>query len=141
MRNYRNKIGTEKLNQVGAAIKVKISSRGQKEPYKIGWAKIDTGGSHTHIEKKLIESLKLKPFEKVLHSNSSVEKEPTDRYLIHMYFPKLDVEGDFKVTASNMKFEKFEGEPVMAILGRDFLRECKFIYNGKTGEYQVIIET
>lgn len=123
----------------GAAIRIEISPKDKNLPPKIGLAKIDTGGSHSQIEKKLVEELRLEPYIPSFHSNSSVENVATDTYWVYFRFPDLDAEDIFRVTAAPMHFEKFGGKSVIAVLGRDFLSICRFIYDGKAGIFKISI--
>ncbi len=100
-----------------------------------GWALLDTGAYRTCVDNHTIQSLGV----------SAVGLEPTltpagkkdqNTYPAHFKFPGTNIDLDFgEVIGADLKGQTFNNQPIIALVGRDILSECVFIFNGKAGMY------
>ena len=51
-------------------------------------------------------------------------------------FPGTSIDLDFgEVIGADLQGQVFNGQPIIALIGRDILSDCVFIFNGKSGMY------
>lgn len=101
---------------------------------------IDTGAQKTVVEKKLAEQLGLVPIRFQPMVGVSQKPELCPVYLMSVSIGMSD--------GTNTGFAAFETEVIgmaspprpqghQGLLGRDFLRHMRFVYNGPTGTFEV----
>ncbi|MBF0567513.1 MAG: hypothetical protein HQK95_01465 [Nitrospirae bacterium] len=92
-----------------------------------GWGLIDTGATITAVDDAIIKSLGLLPIDrgKVLTPQGSAEQ---DIFSLRITLSNLTKVNVYKVFGSTLKEQGF-----IALIGRDILKHCVFVYNGTTG--------
>lgn len=100
-----------------------------------GLAMLDTGAYRTSVDNETIQSLGV----------SAVGLEPTltpsgkkdqNTYPAHFKFPGTSIDVDFnEALGADLKDQSFHGQPIIALVGRDILSACLFIYNGTDGMF------
>lgn len=102
-----------------------------------GYAIIDTGAFPTCVDVTSISSLGVQPvnIRPTLTPAGTVNQ---NTYPVHVKFPGTSIEIEFQETFSaNLSGQNFNGQPILALVGRDILSSCILIYNGLTGEYSL----
>lgn len=100
-----------------------------------GWAMLDTGAYRTSVDNTTIQSLKVSA---VGRESTLTPSGPKDQntYPAHFKFPGTTIDLDFnEALGSDLQGQMFNGKPIIALVGRDILSECLFIYNGSSGMY------
>ncbi|MCG6553078.1 MAG: hypothetical protein L7F77_12195 [Candidatus Magnetominusculus sp. LBB02] len=92
-----------------------------------GWGLIDTGATITAVDASIIESLGLLPIDRgvVLTPQGSAEQ---DIFSLRLTLSGLTTANVSKAFGSKLKEQGF-----IALIGRDILKHCVFVYNGTTG--------
>ena len=143
----------EELHRIGPIVKVEIripqslqrrlAETGQPIPPPIfGIAVIDTGASITGVEEKVLNNLKIQPIGRVnLHTPSG----PTTTYLYPVGLTlnpgsSNPLNFDFGAMASvSLGQLPVPGGQLIALLGRDFLSRCVFIYHGPQARFTLCL--
>lgn len=144
-----NEIGPWVLSQSGPVISVEVAIpttlaevfAKEKKPIPqpaVGWALIDTGATHTCVDDDAISQLGVNPISRVEILGSSGAHE-VNVFPAHFRFPSIkNFEIDFTATIGvNIQAQKFNNQPIIALLGRDVLARCIFVYNGPLGMYSL----
>lgn len=96
---------------------------------------IDTGAESSSISIKTLEELNLVPHNmRPRISAHGKNQQPVFDVVVQIQFnqPKKDV--NFKLEAAGLDLDEFG---IYALIGRDILKHCKLIYNGKVGNYEL----
>lgn len=100
-----------------------------------GYALIDTGCTLTSVDDQTVQSLGLKPVGTASVGTAGGQSS-INRYPAHVKFPGTNIEIDYNsVMSAKLDGQQFKGTPIIALVGRDILSACIFIYNGITGMY------
>ncbi|MBI3485737.1 hypothetical protein HY025_02220 [Candidatus Daviesbacteria bacterium] len=105
---------------------------------KIGWALIDTGATKTCVDDDVLTQLGVNPIDRTsIHGSSG--KHEVNIFPAHMRFPTIpNFELDFSSAIGvNIQAQQVGGQPIIALLGRDILSRCLFVYNGPLGIYTI----
>lgn len=101
-----------------------------------GFALIDTGCMLTSVDVATVNRLGLKPVGVEEDVYTAQGRGKTNRYPAHVKFPGTNIEIDYNaVLTADLSGQHFNNTPIIALIGRDILADCVFIYNGKTGMY------
>lgn len=148
VKHFRVNITPEELEDIGAAIRIKILSINNVEVNEEGWTLLDTGAQISHVRKEAIDKYNIPPLDKppILCRGFTPDGEkkltPMESYSIKYSIPEISNHSRVLVVLKddNIEEHKYKGEPLIAILGRDFLSDCNFTYNGRTGIFEISIE-
>jgi hypothetical protein len=105
---------------------------------------IDTGATFTCIEETILSSaLQLDPIGVV---NTGTANGPVQQsaYPGHIVFPtegwSIDIGQVVGVNLAGQTVDEPVPKPIIALLGRNFLERCVFIYNGTMGAWTISID-
>jgi hypothetical protein len=144
--NGGNKINPKLLFDAGPLINVVISlpkaletaytQQNNPLPQPLsGIALIDTGAKKTCVQDSIMQKLKVSTIGQVT-SNTANGARQCNLYPAHFSFPSAHIEIDFtSVVEVNLTGQTFNGQQIIALIGRDVLANCVFIYNGALGMY------
>lgn len=129
------------LEQKGPIIQVNLSwsqaaaetclDEGQIIPQVLsGLALIDTGADQTCIDEEVVEKMQLRPTDKL--TVTSFDSEPREElvYPVRLEFVGASISMD--IPAIKRPIKKVRPQ-ITALIGRDILKHCLFVYNGITG--------
>jgi len=105
-----------------------------------GWALIDTGATRSCVDDDVIRKLGVNPIGAGDIHNSG-GKQSVNFFPAHFRFPGVPLP-EIEFTSAigvNISAQKVNNQPIIALLGRDILRSCVFIYNGTLGMYTLSI--
>ena len=100
-----------------------------------GVALIDTGATKSCVDHSVLSGLGIKPIGLV---KIGTAKGATQCQLFpaRLSFPSLRLVVDFSSMAGvNLRGQVIQGTPLIALVGRDVLSRCLFIYSGSQGYY------
>ncbi len=103
-----------------------------------GLALIDTGATNTCVDDDVISQLGVAPIgRREIHNSGG--KQEVNIYPAHFRFPAIqNFEIDFTATIGvNIQAQKVSGQSIIALIGRDVLARCVFVYNGTLGTYSL----
>lgn len=106
---------------------------------KAGYALIDTGATRSGVDHSVITKLGVQPvgIAQTLTAGGEVEQ---NLFPAHFRFPAENIEIDFSsVLGVNLKGQHIDGQPIIALLGRDMLSKFVFIYNGPGGFFTIAL--
>jgi len=106
-------------------------------PPKTGFALIDTGATRSGVDKSVITQLGVQPVgvARILTASGEVEQ---NLFPAHFRFPGENIDIDFSsVLGVNLSGQNINGQPIIALLGRDILSKFIFIYNGPGGFFSI----
>ena len=96
-----------------------------------GHALIDTGASSTSIDESTVQSLGLFPVGEGIISSASHEQSAAKKYNLNIFISQsnltLNAYGAFGLPLRK--------QGIVALIGRDLLQNCIFLYNGPIGAY------
>ncbi len=99
----------------------------------IGQAIIDTGASMTCVDENIMTSLGINPVGLVsLGTAAGQVQRPLFPARVFFPEPKLVVDLS-RVVAVDLTGQNIQGQKMIALVGRDILRACQFIYDGSGG--------
>lgn len=141
-----NQLDPQALMMVGPILNVEISiptalanlysKTGISIPQPIsGLAILDTGAYRTSVDNKTITSLGVQPvgLEPTLTPSG---RKNQNTYPAHVKFPGTTIDLDFnEALGADLEEQKVNNQPIIALVGRDILSQCVFIYNGAMGTY------
>lgn len=133
------------LQQRGSVIEVTVgveqnmakalAQQGKSVPQpKPGYALIDTGASVTCIDEQVAADLGLPVVDVGKMSSASHEGHPCNLYPAQITIPPI-----LTFQAPRAMGAKIVGQGFVAIIGRDVLQGCVFIYNGGAGQITLCI--
>lgn len=100
-----------------------------------GWAMLDTGAYRTSVDNTTIQSLGVSAVGRESTLTPSGHKDQ-NTYPAHFKFPGTTIDLDFnEALGADLKGQLFNEQPIIALVGRDILSACLFIYNGSSGMY------
>lgn len=104
---------------------------------KTGIALIDTGAQLTSIHEPFLSSLGVKAVGVQNMTTPSGGSNQVNSYPVRLKIPAHNIDVDLPeiITANLENFKTPDGEQIIALIGRDFLSNCVFIYNGHLGMY------
>lgn len=118
-----------------------IKSTGAKPPIVSTKLMIDTGAEHTLVEDELIKSLGIK---KHNHVSMTGVSQTSDMWPVYLMSIGLMLEDDNKRKEKVVFLDEVVGKPSPAsrdehygLLGRDFLRHFRFVYDGLAGTFEL----
>lgn len=117
---------------------------GQAVPKSVsGIGLIDTGATLTCIQEDILVSLGLNPIGQV-NSGTANGPKPCNIYPARIVFPTqgwtLDLGKAMGVNLAGQVIPIKPPQPIIALLGRNLLEHCVFIYNGIMGLWTVALE-
>jgi len=122
---------------VPAALAEKLTRENKPIPQpKSGWALIDTGATHSCVDDNVISQLGVNPISRAkIHGSAGAHE--VNVFPAHLRFPAIpNFEIDFAAALGvNIRAQQFNNQPIIALLGRDVLSRCVFVYNGPLGIY------
>jgi len=122
---------------IPTALAEKLTNESKPIPQpKTGWALIDTGATHSCVDDDVISQLGVNPIRRAkIHGSAGIHE--VNVFPSHLRFPAIpNFEIDFAATLGvNIQAQQFNNQPIIALLGRDVLAKCVFIYNGPLGMY------
>ena len=110
-----------------------LTSQGQTLPApKPGIAIIDTGATRTCVDQQILTSLNLNP---VGVMSLGTAAGPTQNYIYaaRIEFTTIHMVLDSTVIGVSLQGQNVNGQPVIALIGRDLLRRGLFVYSGTGG--------
>lgn len=141
-----NATSSKYLELYGAVIDLQISApdtliqllkaQGKPIPNPVnGLGIIDTGAFTTSVNKSILSSFGGKPIG-TRPVNTAGANLNMDVYAAKISFPGTNIIKPFEETlAMNDLKSSYKEVPIIALIGREVLSNCVFIYNGKTGIY------
>lgn len=101
----------------------------------VGWALIDTGASLTCIDQKTAEKAGL-----ALVDSGPITSATHDNEVVPIFAGRLKIEGLPQYLNAHRAYGvNLEPQGLVALLGRDMLTNCVFIYNGPDGSFSLSI--
>lgn len=100
-----------------------------------GWAILDTGAYRTSIDNTTIQNLGVSTvgLEQTL---TPAGKKEQNLYPAHVKFPGTSIDLEFnQALGADLQEQSFNNQPIIALVGRDILSACLFVYNGTSGMY------
>jgi len=134
----------EGLKSIGAVLQVEVnlpqplielmSQQGKPIPGPaVGMSLIDTGASLRCIDESVLVALGINPIGLIsLGTAAGQVQRPLFPAKLAFPEPKLIVDLS-RVVAVDLKGQTVQGMPLIALIGRDILRLCQFIYDGSGG--------
>lgn len=122
---------------IPAALAEKFAKENQIIPQpRAGWALIDTGATHSCVDDGVISQLGVTPIRRATIHGSAGAQE-VNVFPAHLRFPAIQgFEINFaSMLGVNIQAQQFNNQPIIALLGRDVLTKCVFVYNGSLGIY------
>jgi predicted aspartyl protease len=103
-----------------------------------GWALIDTGATRTAIDKSVVKHLGISPIDRVTLSTAHGKRE-AGVYACRMKFtsPVLPEVTASRATEVDLAGQSVGDKTIIALIGRDLLSSCVFVYNGTTGHFSI----
>lgn len=106
-------------------------------PPKTGFSLIDTGATRSGVDKSVITQLGVQPVGVARILTASGETKQ-NLFPAHFRFPGENIDIDFSsVLGVNLSGQNIDGQPIIALLGRDILSKFIFIYNGPGGFFSI----
>ena len=106
-------------------------------PTKTGYGLIDTGASVTTLHEQYVKDLGVKTVgaNKMSTPDGGVVEHNT--YPVRLKVPSHDIDIELpEIISSNLEnFLTPDNEPIIGLIGRDFLSFCVLVYNGELGMY------
>lgn len=105
---------------------------------KSGWALIDTGATKSCVDDKVLIQLGVNPIDRTtIHGSGG--KHEVNVFPAHMRFPTMPgFELEFSSAIGvNIQAQQVNNQPIIALLGRDILSRCLFVYNGTLGIFTI----
>jgi predicted aspartyl protease len=99
-----------------------------------GLALIDTGATVSAIDEQLAQELKLPVVDQGKMSSASHESSPCNIYPV-----QITIGGQLILQVPRAMGAKLKPMGLVAIIGRDILQHCTFIYNGGVGSITLAI--
>lgn len=123
------------LSPLEAQLKV-FTDRGENPPTPVtGWALIDTGASSTCIDRHAAERAGL-----ALVDSGPMTSATHDKEIVPIFAGRLTVEGIPQTINARRAFgANLHPQGLIALIGRDVLAVCVFIYNGLDGSFSLSI--
>lgn len=134
------------LQDVGAILPVEVdipkalfdllTAKKQSTPSAIpGVALIDTGATKSCVDHLVLSGLGIKPIGLVKIGTAKGATQ-CQIFPARLRFPSLRLVVDFSSMAGvNLRGQVIQGTPLIALVGRDVLARCLFIYSGPNGYY------
>lgn len=144
--NGGSKISPDALFNFGPLINVSITlpkaletiytQQGKALPAPItGIALIDTGAKKTCVHDAIMEQLGVNTIGQVTSHTANGSRQ-CNTYPAHFNFPGANIEVDFtSVIEVDLTGQIFNGQQIIALIGRDVLSKTIFVYNGTLGMY------
>lgn len=102
-----------------------------------GIALIDTGAKKTCVHDSIMKQLGVNTIGQVTSHTANGARQ-CNLYPAHFTFLGANIEVDFTaVVEVNLTGQIFNGQQVIALIGRDVLANTLFVYNGKMGMYTI----
>lgn len=124
---------------VPAVLALSLVEKGQAVPTStVGYALIDTGASISGIDQKILQRLGVNP----IGPAPDEVFTPTGKGLVYRYPARLSFPGTKLPTINYTSLIGVDTlqQGIVAIIGRDILQHCLFIYNGIGGHISFNLE-
>lgn len=146
----RGNLTPQGLTQAGPVLQVEVSiptalaqllsntSQNIPQPA-VGLALVDTGASRSCVDQQAITTLGVNPVGSV---SVGTPAGPAQQFLYpaRFHFPAQQMEFEFtQVVGANLTGQLIGGQPLLALIGRDVLARCVFIYNGTMGAWTLTL--
>lgn len=106
---------------------------------------IDTGAQLTALEESIPKQLGLEPLYHTLVTGVSQEAQTCPAYVMVLTFEMIDTNGQKKVCTRESEVIGVNippsPHPHVGLLGRDFLKHFRFVYEGDTGSFELTFPT
>lgn len=118
-----------------------LSSQNKPIPSpKPGLSLIDTGASRTCVELTILSGLGINPIG-IGNVGTASGTTPCQLFPARLSFPALRLSVDFgSVLSVNLQGQTIDGNPLIALIGRDILSRGLFIYSGNGGFFTLAFE-
>ena len=104
---------------------------------KTGIALIDTGATKSCVHNSVMKDLAINPIGVIISHTANGPKQ-CNLFPAHFTFPATNIEIDFtSVVEVDLTGQVFDGQQIIALIGRDVLTKTIFIYNGPIGMYSI----
>lgn len=108
-------------------------------PPQPGVALIDTGASRTCVELTVLSGLGINPIG-ITNVGTAGGTTPCQLFPARLSFPALSMTVDFgSVISVNLQGQTVDGNPIIALIGRDVLSRGLFIYSGNGGFFTLAL--
>jgi len=136
------------LNQVGPVIPIEIAiptalsrflaAQNQPIPSPIaGIALIDTGATRSCADRKVMSQLGVNPIGRV-RLGTARGRSSHLLYPAKFRFPQIQFEVEYSsVVGVDLRGQGVGGTQIIALIGRDLLARCIFVYHGTTGSFSL----
>ena len=105
-----------------------------------GWALVDTGATRTAIDERAVEQLALNSIDTVTLATASGSRE-AGVYACVLHFASGAIPNitAARATGVDLAGQDLDGKPIIALIGRDVLVRCVFVYNGTMGQFSLSV--
>lgn len=104
-----------------------------------GFALIDSGASRTCVDGTILSNLGINPIGMVAMGTAGGQTQCL-LYPTRLTFPVFSLVIDFgSVAGVNLQGQTIDGKPLVALIGRDVLSKCLFIYSGTGGFFTLAL--
>lgn len=101
----------------------------------VGIGIIDTGATFSAVHKDIVTALGLNPIRTTTVGTAQGQVQQSV-YMVRLAVPAMNLDFDASpLAAVDLTGQLADGQPVIALIGRDLLRQCVFIYNGPLGVF------
>lgn len=100
-----------------------------------GRALIDTGASTTCVDETAVASLGISPIDKVWMTSASHDRTEKGVYPVRLF--TREKSGNITITANRAIGAALAGQGLLALVGRDILKDMVLFYQGKDGHIRL----
>jgi predicted aspartyl protease len=148
-RDQNKQLNSQAMVLAGPVLQVEISveatlaeyltAHNQPVPQPIGgWALIDTGATRTAIDQSVVKHLNLSPIDQVVLSTAHGQREAgvyaCRMKLVSTALPEITAS---RATEVDLAGQSVADKTIIALIGRDLLSNCVFVYNGTNGHFSI----
>lgn len=125
---------------IPSALSKLLASQNEDIPPPVsGIALIDTGATRSCVDTSVISKLGVNPIGITALITASGQSQH-HLYPAKFNFPAIKFEAEFSSIAGvNLSQQSIAGKQIIALIGRDLLSRCLFIYNGPKGSFSIAL--